>query len=318
MIHDNRAYDNEYLDALIDGLKGVSGNYPGHRAVQAKEGGGCIGRFIATQEAAHLSRAAHFQGVPVPATVRFSVGSGNPFVSDTQVDDHGMATKFHLPDGATTDIVARVVVAAQASTPEGFLAFFQAVRPDPATGQPDPAGVAALIQAHPDVQRFLELNAALEPIASYAQTAYAAVHTFRLINADGEGTLGRYRFVPDTGVATLTKEQVQACDDDYLSQDLRDRLERGPVSFQLQFQFAQPGDDVNDPTKDWSDTREAALLGHLTLTSLIDSRPDLAESLVFDPTNFTDGIEASNDPVLAIRKAVYERSYAQRASATKA
>ena len=178
--------------------------------------------------------------------------------------------------------------------------------------------MAALIQAHPDVQRFLKLNAALEPIASYAQTAYAAVHTFRLVNAAGEAVLGRYRLVPDAGVATLTKEEVQTRDDDYLSEELRDRLERGPVGFQLQFQLAQLDDDVNDSTKDWPDTREAVLLGRLTLTSLLESRPDLAESLVFDPTNFTDGIEASDDSVLLIRKAVYERAYARRAAATGA
>jgi catalase len=286
--------------------------------VQAKEGGGCIGMFTATPEAARISRAAHFAGIPIPATIRFSVGSGNPFVSDKSVDDHGMAVKFHLPDGATTDIVARMVAAAQASTPEGFLAFFHAVAPDPATGQPNPAAVEALIKEHPDVQRFLELNAALKPIASYAQAIYSASHTFRFINAEGVTTLGRYRWLPEAGVATLTQAELQARDDNYLSDELRARLERGPVVFQLQLQLAEPGDDINDSTKDWPDTRRAVALGRLEITSLIESRPDLAESMVFDPTNFTDGIDASDDPVLAIRKAVYERAYARRMAAAQA
>ena len=214
-------YDKQYLDALIDGLRGVFGSYPGHRAVQAKEGGGGIGRFIATPEAAQVSRAAHFQGVPIPVVLRFSVGSGNPFTSDAIADDHGMAVKFQLPDGSTTDIVARAVAAAQARDPEGFLAFFHAVRPDSKTGQPNPDAVKALIQAHPDVQRFLELNAVLKPIASYAQVVYHGVHTFRFINAEGVTTVGRYRWVPDAGVATLTPEAAQSQGDNYLTEELR-------------------------------------------------------------------------------------------------
>lgn len=309
-----KQYDQQFLDALIDGLMGVFGSHPGHRVVQSKEGGGCMGMFTATPEAARISRAVHFSGVPVPATIRFSVGSGNPFVSDKSVDDHGMAIKFYLPDGATTDIVSRVNGVAQASTPESFLAFFHGVAPDPATGQPNPAAVAALIRDHPDVQPFLAANGALKPIASYAQAAYAASHTFRLIDADGTTTQGRYRWVPEAGVATLTPEDVQNRSDNYLTEELRDRLARGPALFYLHFQLAEPGDAINDSTKQWPDTRTAVVLGELAITSMLASQPDLAERLVFDPTNFTDGIEASDDPVLAIRKAVYERAYARRAT----
>ena len=84
----------------------VNGSTPGFRAVHAK-GTVCEGTFTATPEAAAaLGRAAHLQGDPFQATVRFSNASGNPKPpTPTRSRDAGMAVKFHLPDGEATDLV---------------------------------------------------------------------------------------------------------------------------------------------------------------------------------------------------------------------
>ena len=57
----------EIVDAL-DALNG--GPHAGFRTVHAK-GTFCEGIFTATPEAAKLCRAAHLQGEPVEATIRF-------------------------------------------------------------------------------------------------------------------------------------------------------------------------------------------------------------------------------------------------------
>ena len=47
--------------------------------------------------------------------------------------------------------------------------------------------------------------------------------------------------------------------------------------------------------------------GTLELTELAD-----VEALIFDPTRVTDGIECSDDPILAARSAAYGVSFARR------
>ena len=48
------------------------------------------------------------QGVAVPATIRFSNGSGNPKHPDWAPDPRGLAVKFYLPDDSRTDIHFRM------------------------------------------------------------------------------------------------------------------------------------------------------------------------------------------------------------------
>ena len=62
---------------VVDAINDIAGAHPGHRAAHAK-GTLCAGTFRATRAAAKLTRAAHMQGRPVRATVRFSNGGGNP------------------------------------------------------------------------------------------------------------------------------------------------------------------------------------------------------------------------------------------------
>lgn len=299
-------------DAFVDAFHGIFGEHPGRRPLHARALGDCIGRFVATPDAARLSRAAHFQGVPVPITVRFSAESGNPDDGDVPNDDKGMAVRFNLPDGDTTDIVARRTPIFQARTPETFLAFLRALRPDPATGQPDPGAVAAMIAAHPDVRPFLAAHDALAPLASVAEARYFAINTFRLVNARGIAQPGRYRWEP-LAATTAAAPVIPSGDRDYYARELRGRLAAGPVMFRLDFQLPATGDDLEDPTVAWPDDRPVVTLGQLEITGFVTGAPNLVEAVVHNPTNFTDGIEASNDPILAARQAIYERSFARRA-----
>src|SRR3954452_12245364 len=108
-------------ERLVDSINSTYGSHAGHRAVHAK-GVLCAATFTPTSEAAQLSRAEHLVGA-VRAHVRFSNGGGDPGVPDSTRDARGMAVKFYLSDGATTDIVAISLPAFFARTPEDLLAF---------------------------------------------------------------------------------------------------------------------------------------------------------------------------------------------------
>jgi catalase len=102
-------------------LNKVFGVHPGFRANHAK-GIVAEGNFKASPEAAGLSRAALFNGSPIPVTVRFSDSTGIPNVPDgsANANPHGMAIKFHLPNGADTDMVINSLKFFPVATGEDF------------------------------------------------------------------------------------------------------------------------------------------------------------------------------------------------------
>jgi catalase len=58
-------------------------------------------------EAIELSKASLFQGASVPATFRFSSGSGILTAADgsPRANPHGLSIEYHLADGSEADMV---------------------------------------------------------------------------------------------------------------------------------------------------------------------------------------------------------------------
>lgn len=298
-------------EEIVDALNGIYGAHPGFRAVHAK-GTVCAGTFTATSEAAGLSRAAHLQGEPVRTTVRFSNASGNPEASDADpIAGRGMAVKFHLPDGEATDIASVPLPVFMVRDAEDFLAFTQARTLDPETGEPDQEKLMAFLADHPETANALQLGLPkLAPTSSYATSGYNGLHAFCLVNADGGEHWGRYEWHPSEGEQHLSDEQREAAGPDYLQEEIRERLASGTADFRLDFVLAAEGDSLTDPTEQWKGEREGVALGELTVTDVIEEPTD--GPLVFDPINLTDGIEPSDDKVLAARSPAYSVSIERR------
>jgi catalase len=300
-------------EEIVDALNAINGVHDGCRAVHAK-GTVCEGTFTATPEAKGLSRAAHLRGEPVRATVRLSNASGNPHTSDAHpIAGRGMAVKFHLPEGEATDIVSVPLEVFMVRTAEDFLTFTRARVPDPETGQPDQEKVGAFLADHPETGRALQLSLPkLAPTTSFATSGYNALHAFGLVNAEGETTWGRYRWVPAEGVHYLSEEQMGDADRDFLQDEIRERLGSGTATFALDFVKAGDGDSLEDPTEPWEGDRETVTLGELELTGIVEDPETPDQPLVFDPLRLTDGIEPSADQILAARPKAYDVSIRRR------
>ncbi|HVS29386.1 MAG TPA: catalase family peroxidase [Solirubrobacteraceae bacterium] len=308
--------DTDLAEQLVDAINGVYGSHPGERAAHAK-GTLLAGSFTATPEAAALSRAAHLQGDPFRVTVRFSNGSGDPEVPDSQIDGRGMAVKFYLPDGSTTDLIGLTLPCFFVRTPEDFLAFQQARAPDPQTGEPDAARVGEFFAAHPEAQPAIQAFLGLRPAASYAQLTYNSIHAYRLLAADDSTRFARYRLDPDAGQAELSADDVADRGPDYLQQELLERLSSGPIGFDVTLQLAADGDPTDDPTAAWPVDRPTVVAGRIELTGPETEREQGDDVLVFDPTRVTDGIECSADPILHARSGAYRVSVARRTAANE-
>jgi catalase len=301
-------------EEIVDALHAVNGGpHPGHRAVHAK-GTVCKGTFTPTPEASKLSRAAHLQGDPVEATVRFSNASGHPRSPDSDpLAGRGMAVKFHLPDGEATDIVAVPLVVFFARNPEDFLEMTRARIPDPETGQPDPEKLGAYLGAHPEAGIALQKGIPkLAPTTSFATSDYRGLHAFGLVDANGETHWGRYTWEPEDGIEYLTDEQKETVDSDYLQDEIRERLASGIARFTLEFTLANEDDPLDDPTVEWEGKREVVELGELEVIEVIEDPETPEEPLVFDPMRLTDGIVPSEDKILAARPKAYNVSIERR------
>ncbi len=299
----------------IDGINQVFGRHAGFRALHAK-GLLCEGTFTATPEAAALTRAGHMQGEPVPVTVRVSNGSGDPNSADYGPDVRGLSVKFYVPDGSKTDIVAQTAPRFPVRTPEAFVEFVQASKPGPEQLLKLPLFLAR----HPEALPALPANAvALKHPASFATVRYYAVHSYRWVDRDGGERYVRYRFVPESGEEEyISGGDAKKAGRDYLHEEIRERVGRGPVRMALELQIARDDDPVDDPTERWHNDRETLVGGTLEMTGLETGRETGDDVLVFDPTRVTDGIELSNDPILLSRSASYSESVLRRSGVKRA
>jgi catalase len=304
-------------EQVVDAINDVSGVHPGHRAAHAR-GTLCAGRFAATPAAARLTRAAHMQGERVRATVRFSNGGGDPGAPDYATEGRGMAVKLYLANGGRTDMVALSLPVFFARTPEDFLEFTRARRPDPETGQPDAERLGAWFAAHPEAGPAIQAAVTAPPPASYAACEYNGIHSFRWVNEAGEGRFVRFRWEPEAGIESLSAEDARARGATYLQEEVAARAAAGGAAFRLVAILAGADDPVDDPTAAWPEERERVVVGRLELTGPEQERERAGDVLVFDPTRVVDGIEVSNDPILLFRRDAYAVSVERRSGMTLA
>lgn len=299
--------------AAVSALNRVAGGvHPGFRANHAK-GVLVTGHFTASKEASGLSKAAHLKpGADVPVLVRFSNPTGIPNLpdADPNASPHGMAIRFTLPDKATTDIVALSASSFPVATPEEFVELQRAVA-DSQSSSAKPTPIEAFLAKHPKALAWVQTPRPA-PV-SFGTLAFYGVNAFKFTNAAGTARYGRYQILPVAGEHPLPEAELKSAKPDYLMQEIQERVTKSPVSFRLQVQLAEPGDELNDATVAWPASRKVLVLGTLTLDGVAKDQVETQRSIMFTPLALTDGIEASQDPVLNFRPLAYAISFLQRA-----
>ena len=296
---------------IVDAMRTLAGPHPGFRPVHAK-GLVCSGTFRPSAHAPRVTRAPHFAGQPAPTVIRLANANGNPDMHDGVPNVRSMAVKFQLADGKSADILANSVEGFVARTPDELLEFLRAQLPVPATGRPDPDAVPRFLAGHPAGRGFVERLMKRPVPASYGQATYYAEHAFRFTSSDGTSRFGRYRFVPQAGEAFLSPEDAGKRSPSFLREELEGRLRTGPVAFRLVLQLAEAGDPTDDVTALWPEGRPQVELGRLEIAAISPTSAADERRLIFDPTNRTDGIDLSADPILLARSAAYAISYDRR------
>lgn len=284
---------------------------PGYRRAHGK--GICFaGVFHSSKAAAPLSTARVFAQEEVPAIGRFSIGSADPHAADTSTATVSMALLLSADDRSQWRMKLNNAPYFPTHDAEGFLAQRRAFEPDPATGQPDPAQVAAFFEKYPEARKAVEYKATAPWPSSFAQAQYNVINAFILLAADGKRQPVRWFMRPHAPFHGLSEEQHVQSSHDFLFDDIKQRVARAPVRWDLVLQLAQPQDPVDDPSQPWPAERQQVVAGTLEVTSVRDQAEGGCRDINFDPTLVPSGIALSNDPVLAARAGIYSHSYNAR------
>jgi len=298
---------------LIQQFDAIFGLHPGFRPAHAK-GAMLTGTFTPSPAAASLTRAPHVNQPSTPVSVRFSDSTGVPVIpdNDPNANPRGIGIRFHLGERVHTDIIAHSADSFPTRTGQEFLEFLRAVAAsDPAKLAGSP--LEAFLGSHPKTLAFVQ---APKPApSSFAREQFFGVTAVRFINKDGASRYGRYRIVPEAGADHLTAEAAAAKSANYLFDELAERIAKGPITFRVVAQLANDGDIVNDATEHWPADRTLLDLGTIALTAPAANDAHEQQWTIFDPIPRVDGIDASDDPLLELRAAVYLISGRRRRAA---
>jgi catalase len=318
--------------ALVEGIIKTCPLYRrGTRPIHAP-GIAAEGWFSPTPVASEYTTAAHFAGPKVRVTVRFSNGTGDLGLPDTEPLVRGMAVRFHVEEHPPTDLIAMTLPVFFSRTVPEFQAFLAATTPAPPVKRSLMRRLSSLAHletpypklaseqqfydyatAHHEAEAAALYLAAKFVPAAYTTCAYHAVHAFTLTGPDGAARSVRFHWEPVEGVKAAPSDARG----NFLRDGLADRIRDGRAEFVLRIQVAEQGDDPSDPSRAWPQCRPRIVMGHLRLTGLVADQQHDGELIGFNPTALLPGMELSNDPTLHIRGDVYPYSYALRLAEAK-
>jgi catalase len=292
---------------LVDALHSAFGSHHS-RAVHAK---GIIlqGDFVPDPQAAKLTTAFHLQRTPSHVTVRFSDFTGIPDIPDNigAANPRGLAIRFELPDGRSTDIVGHSFNGFPTPTSDQFRELLLAIGAS-GPGTPPPTALDSFLHWHPVAKTFLTTQ---KLPGSYGAISYFGVNAFRFTNSGGHQSIIRYQFIPVDGEELLSTDAMAKKDADFLVKEIQERVKSRAVTFRVLAQVAEDQDNPDDPSTAWPNSRKLIPLGMLSIRGVAPNTVSEDKALAFNPLNLPTGIEPA-DPMLTFRGKAYPVSVKER------
>ncbi len=299
-------------DKLVDALEGVFGKHAARRS--GAKGVCATGFFVGSPEGRKLTPSAIFSGQEIPVVARFSIGGGNPKASDKGKSVRGLALKFDGPGGESWQMSNISAPVFFVNSPENFVKFLEARRPDAATGRPDAAKVKAFNDSHPDSKPQIDWLAKAPVPASYATVNYWGTNAFTFTSLSGKKVFGKWMFEPARGQQGLTEDELKQLPDDFLAPELRKRAAGTSIAFDFKIQIAEPGDVVNDATVPLPANRKVVTAGRLVIDKIEAGSGGACDRIVYNPAVLPKGVGMSDDPTLTARPTAYAISFGRRLS----
>ena len=284
------------------------------RIVHAR-GTAAHGYFELTASLKKFSKADLFQrvGEKTPLFTRFSTVAGGAGSVDLPRDVRGFAVKFYTKEG-NWDLVGNNIPVFFIQDAIKFPDLIHSVKMEPDRAFPQ-AG-----SAHDTFWDFISLMPESTHMIMWAMSDRAiprslrmiegfGIHTFRLVNDDGESTFVKFHWRPKLGLQSVVWDEavkINGADNDFHRRDLWNAITNGnypewDLCVQL-FTEAQANEfefDVLDPTKLIpEEIIPLKKIGRMVLDRMPDNFFAETEQVAYCPANIVPGIDFSNDPLL--------------------
>ncbi|KQY60589.1 catalase [Aeromicrobium sp. Root495] len=284
------------------------------RVVHAR-GAAAHGVFQSNGAAARLTQAAFLaEGATTQVFTRFSTVLGSRGSADTVRDTRGFAVKFYTTEG-NFDLVGNNIPVFFIQDAIKFPDVIHAGKPHPDREIPQAQSAHDtfwdFVSLHTEGQHHAIWNMSDRGIPrSYRMMEGFGVHTFRLVNAEGETTLVKFHWKPRLGVHSLTWEEAQIAagvDPDFHRRDLADAIEAGAhPEWDLGIQVFPDtpeqlfeGIDLLDSTKIVpEEVAPVQVIGTMTLNANPGNYFAETEQVAYHVGHLVPGIDATDDPLL--------------------
>ena len=287
------------------------------RIVHAR-GSAAHGYFEAYDTLSQYTRATPFaeKGKITPVFTRFSTVAGERGSKDTARDARGFAVKFYTDEG-NWDLVGNNIPVFFIQDAMKFPDLVHALKPEPHHGMPQAASAHDtfwdFVSLMPESTHMLMWVMSDRGIPrSYRMMQGFGVHTFRLVNDQGESVFCKFHWTPMQGTHSMVWDEavkVSGADPDFHRRDLWEAIESGEFpewELGLQIFSEEQADgfsfDVLDATKLIPEELVPVRpVGRMVLNRNPDNFFAETEQVAFCTAHVIPGIDFSNDPLLAGR-----------------
>ncbi|MGG1574269.1 catalase KatA [Fictibacillus sp. NRS-1165] len=297
------------------------------RVVHAK-GAGAHGYFEVTKDVTKYTKAAFLSevGKRTPLFVRFSTVAGENGSADTVRDPRGFAVKFYTEEG-NYDLVGN-------NTPVFFIRdaikfpdFIHTQKRDPKTHLKNPTAVWDFWSLSPESLHQVSILMSDRGIPATLRHMHGfGSHTFKWVNAEGDGVWIKYHFKTEQGVANLAPDaaaKIAGENPDYHTEDLFNAIEKGDFPAWKLYVQIMPLEDANtyrfdpfDVTKVWSQKDYPLIeVGRMVLDKNPENYFAEVEQATFSPGTLVPGIDVSPDKMLQGRLFAYSDAHRYRVGA---
>ncbi len=255
-------------------------------------------------------------GKKVPIFARMSTVAGGAGSVDTPRDVRGFAIKLYTEEG-NWDLVGNNIPVFFIQDAMKFPDLVHAVKPEPHHQMPQAASAhdtfwdfVSLMPESTHMLMWLMSDRAIP--RSYATMQGFGVHTFRLVNAEGQSVFVKFHWTPMAGTHSLVWDEalkISGADPDYHRRDLWERIEAGAYpEYELGVQVFTEEEadgfsfDILDATKIIPEELVPVRpVGRMVLNRNPDNFFAETEQVAFCAAHVIPGIDFSNDPLLAGR-----------------
>ena len=287
------------------------------RAVHAR-GAGAHGVFVANGAGESICQSGFLKGgTQTPVFVRFSTVLGSRGSADLARDTRGFATRFYTSEG-NYDLVGNNIPVFFIQDGIKFPDLIHAAKPQPDREIPQAQSAHDTFwdwaSLHTEAQAHTMWNMSDRGLPRSFRTMEGfGVHTFRMVNDNGQTALVKFHWKPKQGVHSVTWEEAQLTngnDPDFHRRDLADAIESGHYpQWDLGVQVMPDNDeqtfegiDLLDPTKFVpEELAPVQILGTMTLNANPVNYFAETEQVAFNPSNLVPGLDFTNDPLLQAR-----------------